>query len=76
MRTTVTLPADLHHTVSSIARDRRQTVSKTIEDLLRRALQAPPGSGRLEISPVTGLLTVRLDGTITEEDVRSLEDDE
>lgn len=75
MRTTLTLPDDLHHTVTSIAKDRHETVSRTVADLLRHALQTSPGSGRLERSPVTGLVTVRLDRTITEEDVRSLDDD-
>jgi len=76
MRTTVTLPDDLHDTLTSISRDRSQTVSQTMEQLLRVALRPAVSESRLERSPVTGLLTIRLDRMITQEDVRALEDEE
>jgi metal-responsive CopG/Arc/MetJ family transcriptional regulator len=77
MRTTITLPDDLHEQVSSIARDRGTTVSRTIADLLRSSLQPADvrDTGRLARSSVTGLLTIRLDRPVTSEDVRALEDD-
>ena len=74
MRTTIDLPDDLHRVASAIARDRRQTLSQTVADLLRRAL-SPDRSTSMSISPVTGLPTVGLGRTITSEDVRALEDE-
>lgn len=76
MRTTISLPDDLHHQLASIARDRRVTLSRTIEELVRRAMHHPDDDDRLQRSPVTGLLTVRLDRPITADDVRALEDEE
>jgi hypothetical protein len=75
MRTTLELPEDLHRIASSIARDRGQSLSETVADLLRRAL----GQGeavRVEQDATTGLPIVRIGRPVTSEDVRSLDDDE
>ena len=76
MRTTVDIPEDLHRLATSIARDRHQTLSQAVVELIRRGL-APTDQPKLSISPITGLVLLDLGaGTITEEDVRSLDDDE
>jgi hypothetical protein len=75
MRTTLELPDDLHRIATSIARDRGQTLSDTVADLLRRAL----GDGavtRLGHDATTGLPVVRVGRVVTSDDVRSLDDDE
>lgn len=74
MRTTLTLPDDLHAMVSSMARDRHETVSRTVATLLRTALRGDQQGDRLSRDPVTGFTVIRLDRPITEEDVRALED--
>ena len=75
MRTTITLPDDLHRQAMSIARDTSRSFSDTVADLLRRAL----GAGRqseVSTSARTGLPNVQVGRVITSEDVRRLEDDE
>jgi hypothetical protein len=73
MRTTVDLPVDLHALAKRVARDRGVTFSEAVADLLRRGLgQADPREG--ETSPTTGLPMVRVGRRVTEEDVRSLDD--
>lgn len=74
MRTTIDLPDDLHEIVSSVARDRHQTLSQTVSELLRRAFEATPAAP-LETDKRTGLPVVRLGRPVTTEDVRSLEDE-
>jgi hypothetical protein len=74
MRTTVDLQPDLHRMAMSIARDRRQTLSETINDLLGKVL-TPGETATFSTSPTTGLPTVRLGRLITPDDVRDLEDD-
>ena len=75
MRTTVTLPADLHEALATIAHDRRQTVSQTLAELLRQSLM-PTERLRLDTDPRTGLPVVHVGRPVTAEDVRSLEDEE
>jgi hypothetical protein len=75
MRTTIDLHPDLHRIALSIARDQRQTLSETINDLLARAL-TPHDAPEFSTSAATGLPTVRLGRVITAEDVRRLDDDE
>jgi predicted transcriptional regulator len=75
MRTTITLPDDLHRQVMSVARDTSHSFSDTVAALIRRAL------GQGEVAEVrqserTGLPVVRLGTVITTEDVRALEDDD
>ncbi len=74
MRTTIDLPADLHEIARSIARDRSQTLSEAVADLLRRGLSRD-ASLRVEPDPLTGLLVLHGTGPVTSEDVRALEDD-
>ena len=74
MRTTIDLPDDLYRLTRSIARDRSQSLSKTLADLVRRGLEQPR-EVTLERSELTGLLVLRGGPPITSEAVRSLEDD-
>ncbi len=75
MRTTIDLPEDLHRTALLIARDRRQTLSRTVTDLLRAALAAGQGEVVVTTDPVTGLPLVPLGRRITAEDVASASDE-
>lgn len=74
MRTTIDLPQDLHDIARSIARDRSQTLSEAVADLLRRGLSRDANL-RVATDPLTGLLVLHGSGPITSEDVRALEDD-
>ena len=75
MRTTIDLPDDLHGQAQAIARDRRQTLSQTVADLMRRGLGYGQDSA-VSLSPTTGLPVVTLGSIITSEDVRSLDDEQ
>jgi predicted transcriptional regulator len=75
MRTTIDLPEDLHRIAASIARDKHQTLSQAVADLLRRAL-ARTDKPELSLSPITGLPVIHVGRPITIEDVRSLDDEE
>lgn len=74
MRTTIDLPDDLHAAARSIARDRGTTLSETVADLLRRGL-GQQGSVQYGRSASTGLPVARMGRPVTQDDVRSLEDD-
>ena len=74
MRTTIDLPDDLHRIASAIARDRGATLSETVAQLLASALNLG-GRPELRKSPRTGMLVLHVGHPITDEDVRSLEDD-
>lgn len=79
MRTTVDLPDDLHQILKSIARDRGESVSHTISDLLMATI-APQSQGAAQhvgptVDPATGLAVLSLGRVTTMDDVRSLEDD-
>jgi len=76
MRTTIDLPDDLHRQASSIARDTSRTLSETVADLLRRALEPGQASAEISRSTRTGLPVVHLGRVITTEDVRALDDDD
>lgn len=76
MRTTISLPDDLHAQLVSISRDRRETVSRTVEDLVRRGLGVDRPSYRKYRDPDTGFIVLDFGGTIAEAHVRSLDDDE
>ncbi|MGQ0678135.1 MAG: antitoxin [Actinomycetota bacterium] len=73
MRTTIDLPDDLHRIASSIARDRKVSLSETVADLLRNAIGST-GSAQVALSERTGLKMIRLGRTITSDDVRELDD--
>lgn len=75
MRTTIDLPEDLHQIAMSIARDKAQTLSETVAELMRAGLGRRPQIRRY-ISPVTGLPVIHTGSPITTEDVRALDDDE
>lgn len=75
MRTTIDLPPDLHDAARAIARDRGTTLSATVAELLRRGL-GQPSKVEFGRSEVTGLPTFSVGWPITDEDVRSLDDDE
>ncbi len=76
MRTTVNLPEDLHRAATSLARDRDQSLSQTVSDLLRKAL-GPKIEGEQETQdPATGLPLVGLGHPVTTEMVRAATDEE
>lgn len=61
VRTTIDLPDDLHQLTTSLARDRKQTLSQTITEVLRQALL--PGVGpEIGRDRATGLPVIRLGG--------------
>lgn len=74
MRTTIDLPDDLHRVAMLIARDRHQTLSRTVESLMRSAL-AHDDHTTIEVDPESGLPTVRVGRRITAEDVAEIEED-
>lgn len=74
MRTTISLPDELHSVLLSLSRDTGQTMSRTVEGLVRRGLTG--GASRsLSRSAKTGLLRIDLGRRITMEDVRALDDE-
>ena len=81
MRTTIDLPSDLHHAVSSIAAHARKSMNQTVAELIRRGLAQPPlpagaaGVSALRIDKRTGLPVIRSPRPVTAEDVRALEDE-
>lgn len=74
MRTTIDLPDDLHRVATQIARDRRQTLSRTVASLLRSALAGEQHT-TVEVDEDTGLPTVHVGKRITVEDVAAAVDD-
>ncbi len=74
MRTTIDLPQDLHEIARSIARDRSQTLSEAVADLLRRGLSRD-ATLRVETDPLTGFLVLHGTGPVTSDDVREFEND-
>jgi len=75
VRTTIDLPDDLHRLVKAIARDQGISSSEAVAMLLRRAI-GTPGAAEVLPSDRTGLRVLRLGRTITDEDVRSLDDEQ
>lgn len=74
MRTTIDLPPDLHQLTTALARNRKQTLSQTVAEILRRALLSDDGP-EVTQDAATGLPVVRLGRPITSDDVAALEDD-
>ncbi len=60
MRATVTLSEDLNRAATSLARDRDQSLSRTVSDLLRKALGPGIDGEQGSQDPATGLPQVRL----------------
>jgi len=75
MRTTIDLPDDLHQAATLIARDRHQTLSRTVASLLRSALAGEKHDTTIKIDPDSGLPTVRVGRRITAEDVAAVDED-
>lgn len=79
MRTTIDLPEELHRVVSSLALHSRRSLSATAAELIRRGLASDETTrattGRRALDPLTGLPVVRLSRTVTDEDVRALDDE-
>lgn len=81
MRTTIDLPEDLHRIALSLARHNGRSLSQTVAELLRQALETPATRlGEEERPPyridsLTGLPVVRSPRPVTIEDVKALEDE-
>lgn len=82
MRTTIDLPEDLHRIAQSLARHSGRSLSQTVADLLRQALDAPharrvgdQAPAPYVISPITGLPVVSSPRPVTPDDVKALEDE-
>jgi hypothetical protein len=79
MRTTIDLPDDLHHIVSSLALHQRASLSQTAAALIRRGLAASSGTAgevtQLAAHAVTGLPVITSPRTITPQDVLALDDE-
>ncbi len=75
MRTTIDLPDDLHQAATLIARDRHQTLSRTVSSLLRSALAGGQQHNTIETDPDSGLPTVRIGRRITAADVAAIDED-
>jgi hypothetical protein len=75
MRTTIDLPDDLHRAITLIARDRNQTLSRTVASLIRSALADEPDGATIVIDPETGLPTVHVEGPVTPADVAAADED-
>ena len=79
MRTTLTIDDELHQMVRSLAHQNQQSMSDTIDVLLRRGLHDESHGTERQMEhrdPLTGFPLIRSARPITEEDVRSLEDQE
>lgn len=74
MSTTITLSDDLHAWLVSLSRDRRETMSRTVEELVERALRGDRPSYTVYRDSETGFVGIDFGRLITEEDVRSLDD--
>ena len=76
MRTTLTIDDDLLAAAKTIARDRSESIGKTISELARRGLNATPRAGRARRGSQFPVFTVpRHAHPITLQDVRKAEDD-
>lgn len=74
MRTTIDFPDDLHHRVSMLARDRNQTLSQAVADLLTSVL-SPGGPSPVRTDDASGLPVVSVGRVVTTEDVDVLDDE-
>lgn len=76
MRTTIDIPEDLLTQLKDMARDREQSLGRTIAEVIEVGFDRATEPGTIEISPRTGLPLVFLGRPTTIEDVRSLDDEE
>lgn len=72
MRTTIDLPDDLHELARQLAHQSRRSMGDVIAELMRLGLR-PPG-GPAASSP-RGMPQVSVGRSVTDEDVRLLDDD-
>lgn len=70
------MPGDLLERLKEVARDREQSLSKTLAQIIEQGFDKPTHPASIEISPRTGLPLVYLGRPTTVEDVRALDDDE
>jgi hypothetical protein len=73
VRTILDIPDDLHAQAVAIARDTHQSLSQTVDGLIRRGLCSGK-PGEIARSARTGLPVAHLGRTLASEDVRRLED--
>lgn len=74
MRTTIDLRPELHAKALSIAKDTHRSLSETVNDLLARVLE-PTAAPAVTRNPRTGFPLVTVGRIVTEDDVRSLDDE-
>ncbi len=72
MRTTIDLPEDLHELTRQLAHQQNRTLSEVVAELIRLGLRREPTE--LSTSP-RGMPQVHVGRPVTDEDVRSLDDD-
>ncbi len=73
MRTTIDLPSDLHAAARELAHREGKTLSQVVAELMRRGLK--PGSRARPPTNRVGLPAISVGRVVTEEDVRSLDDE-
>lgn len=76
MRTTIDLPDDIHRAALLMARDRSQTLSATVAELLRAAMTGRTSYQEVEVDEETGMPLVRMGRRVTSEDVALAQDEE
>jgi hypothetical protein len=74
MRTTIDLPDDLHDLARSLAKDTGQTLSQTVAMMMRRAMGEDSQAAGFTVDG-KGWPVFTANHPITNEDVRSLEDE-
>ena len=74
MRTTIDLPADLHHMARQIAHEQHRSMSSVLAELVRRGLRADEREAT--IITRNGLPVLKTHGIITMEDVRRARDED
>jgi predicted transcriptional regulator len=75
VRMTIDLPDELHRAATSLARDRGQSLSRTVADLVRAGLVPGAGEDGLTTDVETGLPLLRLGHVVTTEMVRAAVDE-
>ena len=77
MRTTINLSDETHNRLLSRARDTGQSLSATVDTLLRRAMYLDDSSSvaAIHVDPESQLPVISFGRRITIEDVRALDDD-
>ena len=76
MRTTVDLPPAVHARATSIAHERRQSLSAVVAELTVRGLSALGESIEVTTDPVSELPTISIGAAISADDVAAALDDE